>query len=539
MRRHLAVLVVAWLVAGGCGQGAAGPPADRTVLRLAIPADVGTLDPAQVYAASDIQVAQNLFDGLVRYDDALNVVPDLAESLPAISADRLTYTFRLRRDAAFSNGDRVTSRDVLYSWNRAMAAGGAYATNLSLVAGLSAPDDRTVVAKLSQPAGWFLSAIALPGTGAAVVDQAVVQRDPQGWWTRPETLVGTGPYRLSARTPGRSLEFEAVPGWWGAPQPSVRRLVLDVLPEAGARENAYELGRYDLNGFGGGFLALGDLNRIRSTPALARQLRLRPGIGSTWVNFNLVHDAARVAGGPFLSALGRPARDLRLAFALAVDKRRLTAAVCRDLLCVPATGGLIPTGLRGSGGDGSDPLAGFDLERARALLRSADPDGTRTKGLSFVFDGESQLYQAAAENLRGQWLANLGVKVEVLQEPHEQLLKDARAGRFVLSRAGWQADFDHPADWYDNLFGKLAGCPDASCGSGFDSAQYDLLLAQADAGALPDALPLYRQLGQLLSAEAAYVPLFYSERAYMVKPYVRGAGANNLLEFTWNEYRIS
>jgi ABC-type transport system substrate-binding protein len=269
----------------GCGVGSSQPQsqslaADQT-LRLPIARDVSTLDPAQVYQTADIQVAQNLFDGLVRYDDALNVVPDVAASLPTISPDQRTYTFRLRPNVTFSNGDRVTSRDVLYSWNRAAAAQGPYATNLAPVAGsdrlsphppapdkleqllarndpsvrlsgLSAPDDATVVAKLAQPAGWFLSALALPGTAAMVVDQKVVQKDPTGWWKKPETLVGTGPYRMRARTTGRSLEFRAVPHWWGAPKPTVRELHLSVVPDAAARETAYDLGQYDLNGFGGG-----------------------------------------------------------------------------------------------------------------------------------------------------------------------------------------------------------------------------------------------------------------------------------------------
>jgi ABC-type oligopeptide transport system substrate-binding subunit len=558
------------MAAAGCGQG--DQPlsqllaADQTV-RFAIADDVGTLDPAQVYAPADLQVAQNLFDGLVRYDDALDVVPDLAAGLPTVSPDQLTYTFRLRPDATFSNGDRVTSRDVLYSLNRAAAAQGPYAATLSAVAGfdrmpaqplppdrleqllagndpsvrltgLSAPDDATVVVRLVRPAGWFLSALALPGASGMVVDRQVVQRDPSNWWARPETLVGTGPYRLRGRTPGQSLDLRDVAGWWGSPRPTVRSVRLDVIPDATAREAAYEQGQYDLNGFGGaGVLTAQDMTRIRATPKLAAEMMTTTGTGSAWVSFNLVHDAYRGAGGPFLDSLGPPARDLRLAFALAVDRKRLAAA-CAGALCTPATGGLIPAGLAGYGGDGSDPLAAFDPDRARTLLGRADPDGSRTRGLTFAYDAESPLYRALAENLREQWAANLGAHVDLQPEAHQQLVRDSRAGKVVLSRAGWQADYDHPSDWYDNLFGRAAGCPDSNCGSGYDSAPFDQLAAQAAAKPLPDALPLYRQLGQMLSADAAYVPLVYSTRTYMIKPYVRGAGANNLLEHPWVEYRV-
>lgn len=559
------------LAAASCTQGGAQPKsqnlAEDQTLRFAISDDVGSLDPAQIYSSADLQVAQNLFDGLVRYDKSLNIVPDLAIALPTITPDQMTYTFKLRPDATFSNGDRVTSRDVLYSWNRAAVTQGPYATDLSAVAGfqrlslqppapdkleqllatndpsvrlqgLSAPDDSTVVVKLARAAGSFLSGVALPGAVGMVVDQKVVQKNPQGWWTRPESLVGTGPYRMSARTPGQTVEFQAVTNWWGAPQPTVRKVDIDVISDAAAREQRYEEGRYDLNGFGGSsVLTQDDLARIKTTD-LAKELVLQPGISSTWVNFNLVHDAARAGGGPFLDSLGQPARDLRLAFALAIDKKKLAAAVCGRALCSPATGGLVPKGLKGYGGDGSDPLAAFDAGRAQALLKTADPDGSRTKGLFFVYDAESLLFKAVAENLRQQWELNLGVQVDVAPVAHQQLLMDVRSGKYPLSRTGWQAHIDHPTDWYDNLFGKAAGCPDVNCDSGYDTPLFDQLVSQADSKALPDSLPLYLQVGQMLSAETAYIPLFYSVRAYMIKPYVKGAGANNLLEFGWGEYRI-
>src|SRR5689334_7164040 len=123
---------------------------------------------------------------------------------------------------------------------------------------------------------------------------------------------------MTRRSPGQSMEFSAVSGWWGAPQPTVRKVQIDVTPDAHAHEAGYEQGRYDLNGFGGSSVVTqDDLSRIKSID-LAMLLLVRPGIGSTWVNFNFFHAATRAAAGPFLDALGQPARDLRLAFALTV-----------------------------------------------------------------------------------------------------------------------------------------------------------------------------------------------------------------------------
>src|SRR5207245_10933990 len=139
------------------------------------------------------EIGQNLFNGVVKFDNNLNVVPDIATNVPTATDGGLTYTFTLRKDVTFSNGDKLTAKDVLYSWNRAAALAGAYGTsyggNLSPIvgygtvstqkavgaaletkleandpsvtmSGLTAPDGATgytVQAKLSAPAGWWLS----------------------------------------------------------------------------------------------------------------------------------------------------------------------------------------------------------------------------------------------------------------------------------------------------------------------------------------------------------------------------------------------
>src|SRR5215472_18715093 len=170
------------LLAAACGNSASNSQSQNLAsdqsLKFAIGDDFGTLDPAQLNAESDSEVAQNMYDGLLKFDKNLQLVPDIAANLPTVSADGLTYTFKLRPDVTFSNGDKVTAKDVVYSWNRAAAQQGAYSTNLSAIAGfdklstkpppvatiealltkndpsvtmsgLSAPDDTTVVAKVA------------------------------------------------------------------------------------------------------------------------------------------------------------------------------------------------------------------------------------------------------------------------------------------------------------------------------------------------------------------------------------------------------
>jgi len=563
---------VASLVLVACGGGSGNNStslASNQTLTFPILSDFGTLDPAIADAETDTEISQNMFDGLVKFDENLNVVPDLATAVPTPSSDGLTYTFKLRSDATFSNGDKFTSKDVLYSWNRAAAMQGAYATNLSAIdgystvstntvsgaaletllekndptvtlKGLTAPDATTVQVKLASPAGWFLTAIALEGSTGWIVDQNAVKQDFDNWWTNPATAIGTGPYKMVARIPKQSVDFAAVPNWWGSPKPTVTKVHLDVsVNDASTAITKYEQGGYDAVGYGGySNLPVADVLRIQGTSNEKAQLLLQPKVRSYWVSFNMVHDAKRQAGGPFLLSDGQSAHDLRLAFALAVDKTKLVSVVCQNIVCTPATGGLIPPTLIGYMGANQDPLAKFDATKAKQLLQSADPSGTKTKGLTYTYDPESALNKPTAEFLQSQWHDNLGVDVSIAPVSHSQFIQARLKGAYVLSRDGWQADYNHPQDWFDNLWGKFVGCPDSGCTTGYDTAAYDTLLAKADAEPMPAALADYKSLNQMLIDDVTYIPLYYSVGSFLTKPYVKGFGSNAFFDHYWNEVQI-
>ena len=324
--KALCVGGAAGIVFSACTSGP-NPPrlaADQT-LKFPVLSDFSTLDPGQLNAETDTQIAQNLFNGLVKYDKDLTVVPDIASAPPTISTDGLTYTFSMRHDVTFSNGDRVTSKDVLYSWNRAVAMQGGSANNLSAIAGYStvannqvagaalealleksdpsvtlsgvtAPDAYTVKVQLAASAGWFLAALALPATAGMVVDQNVVKDNFDAWWTKPETLIGTGPFRMIARTANQSVDFQGVPNWWGSPKPTLTAVHLDIVQDASAAISAYEQGSYDVYGYGGYSNApVDDIRRIQATANEKAQVLLHRKADTTWVSFNMVSDGLRAA----------------------------------------------------------------------------------------------------------------------------------------------------------------------------------------------------------------------------------------------------
>ncbi|HZQ49707.1 MAG TPA: peptide ABC transporter substrate-binding protein [Candidatus Dormibacteraeota bacterium] len=577
---------------GSTSNGGGGLASDQT-LKFPILGDFGTFDPAQLDAESDSEIVQNVFNGLVKFDNNLNIVPDIASDMPTVSSDNLTYTFKLRQDVTFSNGDKVTAKDVLYSWNRAAWDQGAYAFLLSAIdgyndvasastasgaptgsdlesklekndpsvsmKGLTAPDGPTgytVVAKLSSPAGWFLSAIALEATTGMIVDMNAIKQDPNGntasatWWSNPATAIGTGAFKITAYTPKQSIEFQSVDNWWGSPKPTLKKVHIDILSDAHSAIVAWEQGSYDLYGYGGYSNApVDDILRIQGIQNEKSQLLLHPKVRTTWVQFNLVHDAKRSAASAFncpltnglpdcSSPAGEKAKDLRLAFALAVDKQKLADVVCHNIVCAPATGGLITKGLVGYAGDNSDPLAKFDAAQAKDYLTKGG-GADMVKGLSYTYDPNNPLNGQVAQFLQDQWQTNLGVHVDLTPVDHSAFIKGYLSGKYALARNGWQADYNHPQDWTDGLWGKAPGCPDSNCGSGYDTPAWDQLAQQANALPLDQATPTYQKMMKMLEDDATYIPLYYSQGAFLIHSYVHGAGTNNFFDYYWNQIQIN
>src|SRR5260370_18557624 len=169
--RPLALIGTFGILLAACGGTSTvntGLATDQT-LRFTIDGDIGSLDPAAINAETDVEIYQNLFDGLLKFDDKLNIIPDIATALPPITDGGLTYTFKLNPKAKFWNGHLLKASDFIYSFSRPAAEGGdAYAPDFyhvvgfdtvsavtdwpphkTMLSGMSAPDDPTLVIKLT------------------------------------------------------------------------------------------------------------------------------------------------------------------------------------------------------------------------------------------------------------------------------------------------------------------------------------------------------------------------------------------------------
>ncbi len=581
--------VLGLLTAAACGSTSGTPStsgalASSQVLHFPVFQDPGTWDPGEMDAEVDTELMQNVFDNLWRFDDNLNIVPDIALTVPTqanggISADGTTYTIHLNPKAKFSNGDPVTSKDVLYSWNRGAELQGGYASILSaiqgfsdvqkaagappssgsptsfqanietqlkagnpafMMSGLTAPDPETVQVKLANGCGWCLTAWTLEGTVGAIVDEKVIDAagvDPVNWWQTPTDLVGTGAYKLTSYTAKQSMVFSAVPNWWGSPKPTLKTINIDIKDPSTAPTtvDAFFQKGYDIVGYGGdsATIPLANILAIQTNSREKPELLTQPKGRTTWLSFNIGYPST---GGPFLGE-SAAAKGLRLAFDLAVDKQGLATTVCHNLICSAATGGLITTGLVGNGGPNSDPLAKFDATQAKSLLKQYDPTGALTKNLTYSYNAGS-LNESVAEYLQNEWQTNLGIKVNLNSVSDASIFISNRlSGKYEMSRDGWQFDYNHPQDWYDNLWGAIPTAEGANT-SGFDDPTYDSILKQADAEPLTTALPLYNQLGQILQNDVVYIPLYYSVGNFLIQPYVSGAGSNTAFDHYWDEIKI-
>lgn len=514
------------------------PLASDQTLSFPIAQDVADFDPAMISSPADVDILRNVFSGLYRFDSQLKEVPDIAAGRPAISADGLTYTFHLRTGATFSNGDAITADDFIYSWNRAAALQGDYAGLFAIVAGyqavasgraaamtgLAKVDDTTFTTTLTKPAGYFLAEVGL--WPFWVVDRKVITSAGQDEWsTKPETLIGSGPFRMTARSPGQSIDFAPVANWYGGKTGLLTHVHIAVMPDTTNEVAQYEAGVYSLIGYARQALPAKDATRYTTDAKLKGELALVPSATTFWIGFNL-------RSGPFAGVdAGRGGRH---AFSTAIDRRALADAVCNATTsCREETGGVISKGLTGYLGDGQDPNVKFDAAAAKAEYAAWDPTGAKVKGLTYTYDSNA-FNKAVCSNLQQQWQKNLGVAVGCVEMDRKTFFDQRQACAYPMFRQTWSADYDHPQDWFDYLF--ITGA--SSGGSCYSSSAVDRAVTAADASTDPSSLDDYKTAGMDLIGDSAFAGLLYGVQQYLVHPYVKGAGGNALYDNSWSGVRI-
>ena len=557
--RAVALLPAAAIILAACGSSSAsgGTLAKDQTLSFAMQDDVAHLDPADIDAATDIPILQNMFVGLYKFDDKLNIVPYAAKGMPDVSSDGMTYTFHLNSNMKFSNGDPVTAQDFIYSWTRAAKHNASYESNLSpvvgaddvaagkatTISGLSAPDTTTLVAKLSAPAGYWLTELAMP-TETEVVDQKVVEAAGDTKWTSdPSTYIGSGPFKMTARVPKQSMDFEPVKDWWGGSTGALTHIHIDIGVDQVSQVKKFESGGYALVGPANQNVDPDDVQRYQADATKKSLIHILPGVRVTGLGFNFTQGPFAPDGKvtPGQSTVHTPDDGLlgREAISMAIDRKQLADVACaHSVTCAPATGGPIPKGVKGYLGDNQDPYAVFDAAKAVQLMDQWDPNKTKRNGIKIRYN-TSASNDAIFGNVQAQLKANLNIDVATAPSDFPTLLAERKNKTLLgLYRESWGMDYNHPQDWFDNL----SICAQAGVGKGnnegYCNAELDKLVSDADKKPLDQALPSYVSANKILVKDVVWVNLIYGTNQFLAQKWTQGWGNNGFYDYEWKEISL-
>jgi oligopeptide transport system substrate-binding protein len=464
-----------------------------------------TLDPALAAdSTSDMYIVQ-IFSGLVRLDQNLQVAADIASSWD-ISSDAKTYTFHLRHGVKFDDGKPVTAADFKYSWERALSpatgssTAGTYLNDIvgasdvlsgktTQLSGVMILDDYTIQVTIDAPKPYFLEKMAFPT--AYVVDKANVESGSD-WSKHPN---GTGPFKLKQWQSGQVLILQRNDNYYGE-KALLNQVVFRLTGENPMQ--LYQLGSIDVSYVSADYMGL---VTDPSNP-ISKQLEVYPELSLTYIGFN-------TSEPPFDDA------NIRQAFSYAVDKEKVLSLSAQNI--VSAAYGIIPQGMPGY----NPSLKGlqFDPEKAKELIAASKYGNVSNlppivMTVAGVGGGISGLVGGIIE----EWRRNLGVDVTVRQLETEVFLYGINQEKDQLFLDGWVADYPDPQDFLDLLFHTGA----QNNIGGYSNPRLDSLLDQAAIEQDPGVrLQTYQAAEQLVVQDAATLPLFFGRTYIVVEPYVK------------------
>jgi oligopeptide transport system substrate-binding protein len=471
-------------------------------------ADTGpiTLDPAAASDSGSAMYILQIFGGLVRFDEKLQIVPDIASSWDR-SPDGKTYTFHLRKEAKFHDGKQVTAADFKYSWERALnpatqsLTAGTYLNDISGAAemltgkaaqlsGVSTPDNYTLQVTITTPVAYFLDKMAYPTS--FVVDRTNVAAGAT-WWQHPN---GTGPFKLQQWQADQSVVLQRNDAYYGN---KAKLAKVSFQLNSGDPMNLYQQGKIDVSYVNSAYMGM------VTDPGnpISKELQQYPELSLYYVGFN---DSVP----PFDDV------NVRQAFCYSVDKARVIA-LSTDNVESPAYG-VLPPGMPGFNSN----LKGltFDPQKAKSLIASSKyGDVSKFPPIVLTTAGYGNDISGLLGGVIAEWRENLGVNVTVRQLEPPNFLYALNQEKNSLYDQGWIADYPDPQDFLDVLFRTGAQFNTG----GYSNAQLDALLASASVE--PDGATrskLYQQAENIVVQEAPVLPLYFGRNYIVVKPYVTG-----------------
>lgn len=505
MTGKMFVLLFGLLISGlltSCGQ-----PKKLTTdtFHSRLSADVTTLDPALVVDVSGGMLTAKLFNGLVKYGEGMQIVPDIAENW-TISEDGKTYTFALKEGVRFTNGREVTSSDFKYCIQRVLApktmsprtwvfekilGAQKYMQGKSQdCAGLIVKDNHTLQIILEEPFAPFLSFLAMPAG-------YVVPREEVEKWGDDfsKHVVGTGPFKLDEWLPDEKIVLVANTDYFDS-KPKVAKLEYRVIPEELTAWAEFEAKNLDAIS-----IPMIEFDRIINNPKWQKEIVSQAGMNVYYLGLNCQKH-------PFDKI------EVRQALNYAIDKETILNTVLKNRGI--ASHGPIPPGIEGY----SSKLKNYPYnpEKAKELLTQAKlPDGFKMK----IYQKSSREVLEITEVLQAQ-LKEVGIEAEIIQLEWSTLKEMINKGETDAFYLAWIADYPDAENFLTPLFHSK------NFGAGGNRAFYKnqeidrlIELAQQTTNTR-ERIKLYQQIETKIYDEAPWVFLWHQKEFSLHQPYVKG-----------------
>ncbi|WBU61567.1 peptide ABC transporter substrate-binding protein [Paracoccus albus] len=479
---------------------------------------IKTTDPQKNTDVEGSDVLRQIFEGLMNEDLQGGMIPGVASDYE-MSEDGLTYTFTLRPEAKWSNGEPVTAKDFVYGWQRAVdpATASEYAWFIELMnvvnateivngeaepntLGVTAIDDNTLEVKLTQPTAYFIKTLSHPTTFPVL--QSVVEEHGDAW-TQPGNLVGNGAYTLASHDLGVQITMEKNPEYWDA-----ENVILDKLTGITVNDINVALTRYQSGELDRVDIPAGQYPRLKEeSPDEAYSLPYACSYGYL-VNMS---DKGR-------EELKDP--NVRRALALGLD---------RDIIVEQVLQG----GQRPSYNWTHWAMEGFEVPEIEMASMSQEDRTAEAKRLleeaGFTSDNPLRLtlnYNTSEDHKKIAVVAQqmwkpLGVELTLNNMEWKVHTDRMQNQDFELARYAWCADYNEASTFLDYF---------RSTGSNygeFNNAEYDALLDEAVTSENPNEQ--YTAAEEILAQELPIITIYHYAQVDMIKPYVKGLPLDNVM----------
>lgn len=469
-----------------------------------------TFDPHVVQDGDTIDLLQNVYEGLVTWNEQNEVAPALAESW-SVSDDGLTYTFKIKKGVKFHNGREVTAEDFKWSIERCCQStftsptAGAYLNDIagveeklagkaSEVAGVKVVDSHTLALTLKQKTPYFLGKLTYLVSVPLPKESTPLDKE----LTQVSEMVGTGPYKVASTLRDQETTLEAFADYHGG-APKLTKIIRPVV-----KDNTTVLAKFRNGEIQLARLQRTDIAGVEKDPALKGQLKLmdRPSIWYIGLN--------QKAYPPFKD------RRVRRAFAMAID--RMTIVNERMGGVNQAAKGILPPGVMGHREEAA--FIDFNPVEAKKLLAEAGfPEGKGLPPLEMYFREQFPDIRLVAEAAAGMLQENLGVDVKLRSLEWRNYLEKFNKEELPFYHMRWAADFLDPQNFLSNMLATWG--PENKLG--YNNAEFDKLCREADSTMEWDKRkPLYEKAEDIALQDAPWIPIYFQRDAELHSPRLSG-----------------